>query len=155
MPVYLKEEVSTAASAKLEITFADGTVLTLGEQARIVIDSFVYNPGDGLDQLLVSTSGPFRMVSGALKRPAATIEVDTPVALIGVRGTDFWAGPIDDRYGVLLLEGAVTVTNDAGTATLDEPGQGVNLDSRDLPPDPVTTWPVEKAARALGAVTFN
>lgn len=155
LPVYLKEEVSTATAAKLEITFADGTLLTLGEQARIVIDAFVYNPTDGLGQFLVTTSGPFRMVSGALKQPTATIEVDTPTALIGVRGTDFWGGPIDGRYGVFLIEGTVTISNNAGAVTLDQPGEGVNLDGPNVAPSPVTSWSVEKAARALGTVTFN
>lgn len=39
-----------------------------------------------------------------------------------------WKEPIDGRYGFFLLEGAVTVTNYAGAATLDQPGEGVNLD---------------------------
>jgi hypothetical protein len=29
------------------------------------------------------------------------ITVSTPVAALAVRGTDFWAGPIDGQYGVL------------------------------------------------------
>ncbi|WP_421723154.1 FecR family protein [Bauldia sp.] len=155
LPVHLNEEIATAAAAKLEITLADGTMLTLGERARIVIDTFVYQPDEGLDQLLVSTTGPFRLVSGAFKRPDATVQIETPAALIGVRGTDFWGGPIDGRFGVLLLEGSVTVTNNVGTATLDAAGEGVNIDGADLPLSDVTIWPEEKAERALATTTFN
>lgn len=153
--VHLAEEISTGEAARLEIKFDDGTILTLGARARIVIDAFVYNPNDGLDELIISAAGPFRFVSGAFKTEASTIRVETPLALIGVRGTDFWGGPIDDRYGVFLLEGAVTVTNNAGEALLDEPGEGVNLDGPDIPPGPVTIWPDDKVARAFATVTFN
>ena len=43
--------------------------------------------------------------------------MSTPVADIGVRGTEFWGGPINAKYGVLLLEGEVTVSNQAGSVT--------------------------------------
>jgi len=105
--------------------------------------------------LIVSATRSFRFVSGALKSEASTIRVETPLSLIGVRGTDFWGGPINDRYGVFLLEGVVTVANNAGEVLLAEPGEGVNLDGLDVPPGPVTIWPNEKAARALATVTFN
>jgi hypothetical protein len=32
------------------------------------------------------------------------IGVTTPVAALAVRGTEFWAGPIDGQYGVLCLQ---------------------------------------------------
>jgi hypothetical protein len=155
VPIHLQEEVSTGASTRLEITFDDGTTLTLGERARLVIDTFVYRPADDSNQILVSAAGPFRFVTGAIGQLAGTIRVQTPVALIGVRGTDFWGGPLDGRYGVFLLEGAVTVTNNAGQAVLDQPGQGVDLDGPDVPPPPVTIWPDDKVGRAIATVTFN
>lgn len=128
----------------------------MGENARLVIDAFVYHPAGGIDRLIVSAAGPFRFVSASLpRRPASTVRVETPVALIGVRGTDFWGGPIDGSYGVFLLEGAVTVSNSAGEAVLDEPGEGVNIDGLGVAPGPVTIWPEDKAARALATVTFN
>jgi len=156
VPVHLAEDISTGDKARLEIRFEDGTTLTMGENARLVVDTFVFHPAGGLDRLIVSSAGPFRFVSGSLPRqPASTVRVETPLALIGVRGTDFWGGPIDGRYGVFLLEGAVTVSNGAGEAVLDEPGEGVNLDDPDAPPGPVTIWPDDKAERALATVTFN
>lgn len=153
--VHLQEEVSTGVSARLEITFDDGTTLTLGEQARLVIDTYVYKPAGSSSQILVSAAGPFRFVTGAIGQLAGTVSVQTPVALIGVRGTDFWGGPLDGRYGVFLLEGEIAVTNNAGQAVLDQSGQGVDLDGPDIPPPPVTIWPEDKVARAIATVTFN
>ena len=152
--VYLAEEITTGAAARLRITFDDGSVLTIGEQARVVIDTFVYDPVDGLDRFLMTTTGPFRLATGVLKTPNATIEVETPAAMMGVRGTDFWAGPIDGRFGVLVLEGSVSVSNSVDETLLDEPGVGVNIDGADAPFSAVTQWPQDKVDRALEAVAF-
>jgi hypothetical protein len=82
------------------------------------------------------------------------ITVRTPVATIGVRGTDFWTGPIDGQFGVLIMEGEVVVSNPAGEAILDAPGEGTNIAGADSAPGPVTQWPQEKVDRALSAVAF-
>jgi len=39
-----------------------------------------------------------------------SIVVNTPNAALAVRGTHFWAGPIEGKYGVLLLKGKVRVS---------------------------------------------
>jgi hypothetical protein len=39
-----------------------------------------------------------------------SITVNTPNAALAVRGTHFWAGPIEGKYGVLLLKGKVRVS---------------------------------------------
>ena len=43
-PVYMNNQLRTGANARLKITFSDGSDLTLGENARVVVDQFVYNP---------------------------------------------------------------------------------------------------------------
>jgi hypothetical protein len=75
------------------------------------------------------------------------IAVSTPLADIGVRGTEFWGGPLD-TYGVLLLEGEVSVSNQAGSVVLAKPGQGTDIPSPLDPPGAPTAWPEEKVARA-------
>jgi hypothetical protein len=82
--------------------------------------------------------------------------VTTPVATIGIRGTDFWGGPIDEQaLGVFLIEGAVSVSNAAGEAILDQPGQGTNIGAPGAAPGPVTIWPQDKVDRAFATVTFQ
>ena len=63
-----------------------------------------------------------------------SITVSTAFANIAVRGTEFWGGPIDAKYGVLLLEGEVTVSNQAGSVTLSKKGEATNLASPADPP---------------------
>lgn len=155
--VFLNQEVSTGEAARLELTFADGTLLTLGEKAKMILDTFVYNPAEGTGKLKASVVGAFRFVSGQVtKQPNQQVAVTTPVATVGIRGTEFWGGPIDDQVlGVFLIEGEVTVTNAAGEQTLDTPGEGTNILTPDAAPGDVTIWPQDKVQRALATVTFQ
>jgi hypothetical protein len=155
--VRLQDELRTGTDGRLKVTFRDGTVLTLGENASIVMDRYVFDPDQGLGEVaLETTQGAFRFVTGrigGLKQK--TIGVVTPVAQIGVRGTEFWGGPLDERYGVLLLEGEITVSNQAGNATLSVPGQGTNIPSSGAVPGAPSTWTPEKIARAVATVTLH
>jgi hypothetical protein len=138
------------------VTFRDNTVLTLGENARVVVDSYVYDPDKSTGEaLLQATQGAFRFATGRLKElKEKKIAVSTPVADIGVRGTEFWGGPIDAKYGILLLNGEVTVSNQAGSVTLT-PGQGTDIPSPlDAPGEP-KAWGAEKIARAIESVALH
>ncbi|MFZ0400787.1 MAG: iron dicitrate transport regulator FecR, partial [Pseudolabrys sp.] len=80
----------------------------------------------------------------------------TPVAAVGIRGTEFWSGPIDDQaLGVFLIEGTVRVSNAAGAQILTRPGQGTHVARAGAAPGPVTFWPQDKVNRALATVTFQ
>ena len=155
--VFLNQEVSTGEAARLELTFSDGTMLTLGEKAKMILDTFVYNPAEGTGKMKLAVVGAFRFVSGQVtKQPNQQVAVTTPVATVGIRGTEFWGGPIDDQVlGVFLINGEVTVTNAAGAQVLDSPGQGTNISTPDAAPGPVTIWPQDKVDRALATVEFQ
>ncbi len=156
-PIFTNQKVSTGAGSRLELTFDDGTKLTLGENADMTLDTFVYDPDAGSGTLKAAVKGAFRFVSGQVsKQPDAQVAVTTPIATIGIRGTEFWGGPIDDQaLGVFLIEGAVTVTNNAGEVVLDTAGQGTNIATRGAAPGPVTLWPQAKVDRAIATVTFQ
>jgi FecR protein len=152
LEVRMKDQLRTGVDGRLQVTFQDHTVLTLGEDASLVIDRYVFDPDRGIgDALLHATHGAFRFAAGQLKEMRnKTITVSTPVAEIGVRGTEFWGGPIDDQYGVLLIEGEVTVSNQGGTIRLLTPGEGTEIHSRFESPRPPTKWAAERVTRALG-----
>jgi hypothetical protein len=127
--VHMNDRLRTGAKARLEVTFKDKSVLTLGENANVVLDRFVYNPAKSTGEVaLRATSGAMRFVGGSIEKlDTKKITVSTPVAALAVRGTDFWAGPIDGQYGVLLLKGNVRVSNRAGAVTLSRPGWGIDI----------------------------
>lgn len=111
-PVHMNDQLRTGAGARLEITFSDRSVLTLGENARVVVDSFAFNPKKGsANVVLNATRGAFRLAGGRIEQMRQkNITVNTPGAALAVRGTHFWAGPIEGKYGVLLLKGKARVS---------------------------------------------
>ncbi len=46
-PVLLNEVLATGEAARLEVTFADNTRLTLGEKAKLTLDRYVFNSAAG------------------------------------------------------------------------------------------------------------
>jgi hypothetical protein len=125
--VQMKDRLRTGAGARLQVTFVDGTVLTLGENAVVVVDRYVFNPTKSSGQMaLSSTQGAFRFATGKLNQMKdKDVKVTTPQGALAVRGTEFWSGPIDGHYGTYLMKGKVDVSNRAGAVTLS-PGQGID-----------------------------
>ena len=147
----MNDELKTGADGHLQVTFRDDTVLTLSEDARVVIDRYVFDPDQGLgDVLLTTTQGAFRFATGRLKElKEKNVTVSTPVAEIGIRGTEFWGGPVDGEYSVLLLAGEINVKNQAGTVTLNTPGLATVIRSRLQAPLRPSLWSVDRIERAL------
>jgi hypothetical protein len=149
--VRMNDELLTDADGRLQVTFRDNTVLTLSENARVVIDRYVYDPEQGVgDVLLTTTQGAFRFATGKMKElTEKTITVETPVAQVGVRGTEFWGGPVDGEYSVLLLAGEVNVRNQAGTVVLNKPGFATMIRSRLVAPVLPSLWSPDRIQSAL------
>jgi hypothetical protein len=128
-PVNLNDRLRTGANARLTVTFTDQSKLTLGEKANVVVDHFVYNPSQSKGEVVLSAAtGAFRFAGGKIENmQQKKMLVNTPNAALAVRGTHFWAGPIDGKYGVLLLNGNLRVTNPHGGVTLNRPGQGTDI----------------------------
>ena len=110
--VRMNDQLRTGANARMEITFRDQTKLTLGENAKVAVDRYVYNPSQSTGELTVKAAqGAMRFVSGKIgKMQNRDVTVVTSRAALAVRGTDVWVGPINGQYGVLLMKGNVGVT---------------------------------------------
>lgn len=89
--VALNDEVSTGAASQLQILLMDRSTFTVGSNARLTIDRFVYDPGRNSRSIEASVArGAFRFMSGrTLNHPTGPVAVRTPVASIGIRGTIF------------------------------------------------------------------
>lgn len=149
--------LETGPASKLLVSFVDGTTLTLGPNADVVIDEFVYNPNGGKNSAALRvTAGAARFVAGALEQVGGTeaIKVSTPVATIGIRGTDFFIEMQDQHLSVALFSGyRVAVTNPAGETVL-RPGEGTDIYGGNAPTQPLT-WSTDRVNRALGLVTLT
>ncbi len=146
----------TGKGARLLAELKDGTELTLGENAKLEIDKLIYDPGSADNSLVLNVvAGAFLFVGGRIEDAGSgAVTIRTPVVTIGVRGTTVWGGLIDDGFGVLVLDGAVTVSTAAGTVAL-RPGEGTMIfQSTEAPSAPVV-WPQEKVDRAVATVSFG
>ena len=156
-PVFLNEVVSTGKAARLEVTFTDNTRLTLGEKAKLTLDAYVFNSAASRGTIKFGVVGAFRFLSGQVsKLVSSDVSIATPVAIIGIRGTEFWGGPIDNQVlGVFLIEGAVSVSNAGGEQILSQRGQGTHIAAPGAAPRRITFWPPDKVARAVATVAFQ
>lgn len=149
------DTVITGAAARAELTFTDGSVLTLSDETEFTVERFDRDRKSARFALL---QGAFRSVTGAIAQGGEPdFEVRTPLATIGIRGTDFWGGFFSaSNFGVFMISGkGVYVYNQAGRHEITKPGQGITVRSAsDAPASPIT-WGSEKVKRAFKTVTFD
>ena len=146
--VFENDKILTGKSSRAQVLLMDQTAINIGQKAELVLDKFVFNSEDDEVALKV-TKGTFRFISGkvATKTPEK-VNVETPVATIGVRGTEFVGqiGSVDTT--VALLNGRIEVANDISTQFVTNPGFGVTID----PTSGVISPPVKIPQAELEAV---
>jgi hypothetical protein len=172
--VHLNDTLQTGANARLQVTFRDNTNLTLGENATVVVDRFVFDPDAGVGEAaLNATKGAFRLVTGRLSdMPNKDITVKTSFGAAAVRGTDFWSGSVRGQTGVLLVhnsrlevrgeecpEGTEKEENDDRrcrcAVTLDQAEEGTYIDRRTGCPGLPRHWTPQEINAALSTTSFS
>ena len=152
--IYTGDMLVTGADSRLAVRLRGGTQITLGADSRFAIQSSrAEGVGDSLFRLL---KGVFR-ATAELKRPGERFEIQTRLATVGLRGTDFWGGFLfgSDRLDVLVLEGTgVRVTSAEGQVDLDAAGEGTTVVAGQSPTAP-RVWPQEKRAAAIAATDWR
>lgn len=91
-PVQLKQRIAiadlvqTGAKSQMQMVLLDRSVFTVGANARVTIDRYVYDPQRNSRTMGATVGkGAFRFMSG--RRTTGSTTINTPVAAIGVRGT--------------------------------------------------------------------
>jgi hypothetical protein len=81
----------TGADGRMGVVLRDDTRLSLGPESEIRIDQFVFAPAkDRLGLVVKVARGVMAFVSGNIaKLSQDAVRVETPVAIVGVRGTHF------------------------------------------------------------------
>ncbi len=130
-PVFLGSIIETGTDSKVIILFIDDTQITLGENAELLIDEYIFDPYDSNENKAEFnvTKGAFHWVSGMLsKREHPQVKIKTSAGSIGIRGTEFWAGDLEGGYGVFVDDGLVSfdgiwgsVEMPAGSGTFVKP----------------------------------
>ena len=147
------DEVETE-NGRLKIEFVDQTQVSLTEHTYMEIDEYVFDPDPSKSKMALNfVQGTARFATGSLGLVAKeNIQIQTPTASIGIRGTDFTTTvdelgrslvillPDEDCTDTVKLEegckpsGSITVTNQGGTVTLDQAYQAVMVSTIETQP---------------------
>jgi len=89
IPVYEQDSLATGADGRVGITLRDDTRLSIGPQTTIELSRFVYAQSDSqFSFVLKVVRGVVAYVSGRIaKLSPDAVRLETPSAIIGVRGT--------------------------------------------------------------------
>jgi hypothetical protein len=131
------------ARSRANIKFKDDTQVAITENSKLVIDEYVFDPNRGAGKMSMKIAlGTVRYASGAIaKNNNENINIQTPVATIGVRGTSF--SMTVDEIGqslVILLPnrdgsvGEIKVESDAGQVILNKAFQSTYVASSEGKP---------------------
>ena len=87
--VFEADGLRTAADGRIGVTLNDDTRVSLGPNSEVRLDRFLYAPAEGrLGFVLKVISGIVAYVSGRIaKLSPDSIRLETPSAVVGVRGT--------------------------------------------------------------------
>ncbi len=88
-PVYQDDVIETSGDGAVGLRFVDDTTFSIAEDARLVLDDFVYDPSANTGNAVVNVlQGSFSFVSGAVAKTGDdALTIKTPVLTIGIRGT--------------------------------------------------------------------
>jgi hypothetical protein len=88
--IYISDEIMTTNRSFVVLQFEDGAKVTVRPDSTMIIEQYVYNGNAGDEAELNLVSGGLRVITGAMaKSNPENYKVRTPVALMGVRGTEF------------------------------------------------------------------
>ena len=126
-------DVVVTEKGKVRIDFIDDTRVDITEHSRLIIDDFVYDPASGEGSLSLKAGlGTIRYASGKIaKNSRQRVRIETPSAVVGVRGTDF-AMIVDEIGGSMItllpscdtngdcIVGEISVTSDVGMVIMNQ-----------------------------------
>ena len=153
-PVYSGDVIVTGDTGAFGIIFVDNSTMSMSENGRIVLDELIYNPKDYTgSQVFDIVQGAFVFTSGLIgTHDHDSVTVNTPVATIGIRGTKYSVdvSDIGGETTIVLIEGAISATNNAGQVIVDQLGYFTFIGGIDVMPTTQAFW--EATSDAQGSV---
>lgn len=110
--VFVGDRVETGANGHVHLSFVDRGAVSVRPDSLLEVQSYRFDPArpDANEVRLRVERGTARSISGeALSGDKNRFRMNTPIAAIGVRGTDFIVQSSRDAVRVVVAEGAVSV----------------------------------------------
>ena len=140
---FVTDRITTEARSSVKLLFDDNTRFSIGNESELVIDRFTYRQADQANSFSSRVlKGTFRFVTGLLAREKPEdMEVNTTVAVIGIRGTQVIGETTATSAVIILLEpedrsrkSIIQVANQFGSVIIDQPGYGTEIPDQYSPP---------------------
>jgi FecR protein len=124
--VQANELVTTQANDRAHLVFLDGSSLTVGPNARLTIDKFVFDPNTKTGELAINASkGVLRLVGGKISKNTPIV-VTTPSSTVGIRGGITILNVQDNQTGSVFVFGSsMTVQSQGRTQTATRAGSQI------------------------------
>jgi VCBS repeat-containing protein len=85
--IFQGDVVQTRTDSTLAIAFSDGSAFTLNENARMVLNEFVYDPNSTMNSAVINlVQGTVSFIAAQVAK-TGNMRVETPTATMGIRGT--------------------------------------------------------------------
>lgn len=125
--IFRADTVKTGRRGRVQLMFADNTLVSLGTNTDMAIADYRWNPDQKTGAMKTRVNeGVFRIMGGAITQAAPdNFKTETPAGTIGIRGS-MYAGKVSGKSLRLLFQGGkgIYVRNRAGTVNIDRPGFG-------------------------------
>ena len=125
MPIQAGDRIETSLGGHVHIRFVDGGMVSVRPESRLVIESYQHE-GAGTSQGAIKfrlDRGAVRSVTGAWgEANRERFRLNTPIAAIGVRGTDFVVQADNDRLRAAVVSGAIVVAPFGDACRADQLG---------------------------------
>ena len=157
--VFQGDILESGNDGSIGVLLADDTTFSMGAEGRMVLDEMIYDPGTQEGSISISAlQGVFTFVSGQVaKTDPDAMTLDTPVATIGIRGTQVGLDLGDGTgLGVTLMEekfgfvGEVVIANDGGVQILNDANAFTTVMSFDSAPADFTIVSDAEVAATYG-----
>lgn len=98
--VYIGDTIKTGSAGRIQMRMLDQATITLGGSSKFKIEDYLFDREKGVGKVVMSiATGTFKAVSGGISSlQNSSFALKSPVATIGIRGTEFWGGPINGVY---------------------------------------------------------
>ena len=112
----VKDIVITGKEASLQLDMVDGSILRLGADSRIVLSEYKVDSKKQIVGALINVLSGWLRFAVAKLQNNASYNFNTPVMMVGVRGTEgIVEAKSNDNSGLYLQEGLVQVQHSQGS----------------------------------------
>ena len=125
------EALRTERESEIKVRFTDGSELSVEQSSEVVLSDYLFD-GAAASGIIDLNDGLFHFTSNG--NPDQDLKLRTPVATIGIRGTEFLVHVDEDGVTVIdILDGAVdAVPHGRGKAVTCIGGQSILVSDEDV-----------------------